>query len=1303
MRRWMQTAVRAALAIMLTIQDGGLLTPGPVSAAAAAEAPTAPQLKAGYYHSVSLISSGTVYTWGQDSYGQLGNNSTVSGIASPVMVKKLTGIVDVDSGVRSSMALKQDGTVWMWGGNMNGQLGIGSTANSSVPVQVPGLRSISAISGGVGYHSMALTSDGTVWTWGKNDSGELGDGTQIQRDTPVQVAGLTDVKAIAAGGYFSLALKNDGTVWAWGVNENGELGDGSGQDQYTPVQVSGLSGVQSIAAGGSFALALKEDGTVWTWGENKYAQLGDGTRTNRTTPVQASNLEHITAIAGGGYHSLALDDNGNVWGWGDNSQGQLGQGNKTLTTRPLQVAGITGVKLIAAGGFHSLAMRKDGVVWGWGLNTSGQLGTGNAESQLAPVQTRAVLDTTPPDTGGGLPAASDLSEDAMTISWPAATDNLLNQEELQYQLYWSEWSDLDTVSLVENNGTPVGDYAENQLFRRVSGLTPGMPYYFYVIVRDGAGLKSVYNVLEASISMPAIYTVTYAGNGNTEGEAPVDGALYAQGAQLIVPGNSGGLAKTGSVFGGWNTEPDGSGIHYAPGDQLTIGTDNMILYAQWVPVSGAETLTAESFSPLNKADGVPVDTDITLTFNQPVSGVSGKKVVVKQVADGQTAAELDAGDSAQVQISDAIVTFHIPHSLAFETAYYIEIEPGAFTNAEGKDYDGMQGVDGWSFTTATGDMDPGGPGTGPFDTALSSLSLRTVSGPVRLAPAFDRNRYDYSAEAAFAAAAVTIAGEVYDNRVSVTASVYNGSGSEEPAAGPVGMVPGVPSPAFPLAVGANRIELTVAAPDTSVSKYTIFLTRAAESSPDQPPVVLPPSGGDPVPERSAPQPPPIAEPQDVQVLLNGSQTPELGGVASSSTAEVDGRTVANVKLDAIKLQGVLSTLGTAENPDVAIASLQAADQFRFELPEALLATLRSSPGGTMELKTPFGGLQIPFSELGALGPDNLQEEAEGSAEGGVTVLLSRSGQDTLERMRGAAGQAGLALMGEPLDIAVQISDRSGAAELSGFGTYVALEIPLLAGDAADGATGWNKTNSPADPTAAVILQPDGSLFPVPVFISGDTAQISSLSTGSFMLVQKRVEFSDVPAGHFAEKAVYDLASRLIMQGYQVNEPIAGLSEGADQFEPGQPVTRAEFAQVIVRALGLAGEAPQSPSFADVEPGAWYAAATDLAQQYGILQGYADGTYRPENVLTRQEAMAIIARSMKLAGVEIKAEAQELNGFADGKLVSAWAQPAAAALVKAGIIAGNGSELQPFDPITRGELAVMIRRLLIQTSLINGDD
>ncbi|ANS74175.1 hypothetical protein AWM70_05920 [Paenibacillus yonginensis] len=276
MRRWMQTAVCAALVIMLTIQDVGVLTPGPVSAAAATEAPTAPQLKAGYYHSVSLVSGGTVYTWGQDSYGQLGNNSTVSGIASPVGVKKLTGIVDVDSGVRSSIALKQDGTVWMWGGNMNGQLGIGSTAISSVPVQVPGLRSISAISGGIGYHSMALASDGTVWTWGENKYAQLGDGTRTNWTTPVQASNLEHITAIAGGGYHSLALDDNGNVWGWGDNSQGQLGQGNKTLTTRPLQVAGITGVKLIAAGGFHSLAMRKDGVVWGWGLVYYIEIDPG-------------------------------------------------------------------------------------------------------------------------------------------------------------------------------------------------------------------------------------------------------------------------------------------------------------------------------------------------------------------------------------------------------------------------------------------------------------------------------------------------------------------------------------------------------------------------------------------------------------------------------------------------------------------------------------------------------------------------------------------------------------------------------------------------------------------------------------------------------------------------------------------------------------------------------------------------------------------------------------------------------------------------------------------------------------------
>ena len=156
------------------------------------------------------------------------------------------------------------------------------------------------------YHSLTLKNDGTVWAWGRNDFGELGNGTTTSRYTPVQVKGLTNVVAIAAGYDHSLALRSDGTVWAWGLNGNGQLGDGTTTNRTTPVQVKGLTNVVAIAAGVYHSLAIRSDGTVWTWGYNTYGQLGDGTTTNKTTPVQVKGLTNVVAIAAGVYHSLAL-------------------------------------------------------------------------------------------------------------------------------------------------------------------------------------------------------------------------------------------------------------------------------------------------------------------------------------------------------------------------------------------------------------------------------------------------------------------------------------------------------------------------------------------------------------------------------------------------------------------------------------------------------------------------------------------------------------------------------------------------------------------------------------------------------------------------------------------------------------------------------------------------------------------------------------------------------------------------------------------------------------------------------------
>ncbi|MBZ5535622.1 MAG: hypothetical protein LAO31_06670 [Acidobacteriia bacterium] len=307
------------------------LTPGLVSGLTNVSA-----IAGGYSFSAALKEDGTVWTWGENDSGQLGDGTTVNA-AFPVQVQSLTSAIAVSLGQRHSLALKNDGTVCAWGsGGWSYLLGNGSTATSTVPVEVQGASHIIAISAGTS-HSLALATDGTVWAWGGNSAGELGIGSFTQPIFPVKVPGLSAVVGIAAGAYHSLALRSNGTVWAWGDNSTGEIGDGTIRSSTIPQQVSGMTGVIAIAAGSQHSLALKSDGTVWTWGFNRYGQLGNGATIDSSTPVRVEGLPDVVAIAGGGYHGLALKKDGTVWAWGANSAGQLGDGTTNSSATPVQV------------------------------------------------------------------------------------------------------------------------------------------------------------------------------------------------------------------------------------------------------------------------------------------------------------------------------------------------------------------------------------------------------------------------------------------------------------------------------------------------------------------------------------------------------------------------------------------------------------------------------------------------------------------------------------------------------------------------------------------------------------------------------------------------------------------------------------------------------------------------------------------------------------------------------------------------------------------------------------------------------
>jgi len=252
------------------------------------------------------VASGTVQAWGDNGSGQLGNGTMTrtecACIPTPVSVSGLSGVTALASGDYHSLALLSDGTIRAWGDNAQGQLGDGTMVASATPVSVSGLSGVTAIAAG-GLHSLALLRDGTVRAWGSNFSGQLGDGIGSDSATPVPVSVLSGVTALAGGYYHSLALLSDGTMRAWGYNYYGQLGTGTAPTGgcaciHTPVPVINLSGVTAIAAGGVHSLALLGDGTIRSWGENSQGQLGVGTTTNSATPVPVSGLGGVTAIAG---------------------------------------------------------------------------------------------------------------------------------------------------------------------------------------------------------------------------------------------------------------------------------------------------------------------------------------------------------------------------------------------------------------------------------------------------------------------------------------------------------------------------------------------------------------------------------------------------------------------------------------------------------------------------------------------------------------------------------------------------------------------------------------------------------------------------------------------------------------------------------------------------------------------------------------------------------------------------------------------------------------------------------------------
>jgi len=393
---------------------------------------------AGYNHTVGIKVDGTLWGFGNNTNGQLGNGTTVDKNV-PSKVGTSNDWKTVTAGMGHTVALKTDGSLWAWGYGNLGQIGNG--INTVKPYnaiqQIGSSKDWQAIAAGAHY-TVALKTDGTLWAWGYNEFGQLGDGTTADKSIPTQIGIADDWHTIATNNNHTIALKKDGSLWAWGSNNYGQLGDGTIIQKNVPTQIGTATNWKIIAAGYEHTTAIKADGTLWVWGSNNNGQLGDGTSINKTIPTQMGLLTSWKTVACGWGNTTAIKTDETLWAWGYNRMGKLGNGTKVNSSIPIQIGATNDWSMVFCGNNHTVALKKAGVLWSWGSNSQGQLGDATNTERNVP-------------TGVACPGGLLINTVSSNISCSGAADGSASVISISggtapYTYLWSNGATTSTIS-----------------------------------------------------------------------------------------------------------------------------------------------------------------------------------------------------------------------------------------------------------------------------------------------------------------------------------------------------------------------------------------------------------------------------------------------------------------------------------------------------------------------------------------------------------------------------------------------------------------------------------------------------------------------------------------------------------------------------------------------------------------------------------------------------------------------------------------------------------------------------------------
>ena len=343
-------------------------------------------------HTLAVTEEGDLYAWGYNSNGELGDG-TRTYKSKPVKISGISNVKKAVIGFYCSLAITENGDLYIWGLNYDGRLGLGHTNDAIIPTKMTSLSNIVDISSGYGYY-MAVASSGDLYTWGSNVTGQLGigvSGSQYNIETPKKVNGISNVKSVSAGSYHAAAVTKTGDLYTWGSNSGGQLGDGTGVSKYSPTKIISISNVQNVSASYTHTMAVTSSGDVYSSGANGNGQVGNGTNTKQLTLTKISlpeKIQQISASGGSfGAHSAGVSNAGKIYIWGSNGSGQIGDGATAKKATPTIVEELPNHKKIQAARGSTLLLSDLGDVYVWGSSGSwGQLGLGSITNVLYPTK-----------------------------------------------------------------------------------------------------------------------------------------------------------------------------------------------------------------------------------------------------------------------------------------------------------------------------------------------------------------------------------------------------------------------------------------------------------------------------------------------------------------------------------------------------------------------------------------------------------------------------------------------------------------------------------------------------------------------------------------------------------------------------------------------------------------------------------------------------------------------------------------------------------------------------------------------------